>query len=126
MNLTVDIKILVLNRRPGIILEEDDIIRFRSQINEVEGGEKISSYFFRKIRQNREESNVECIKTEEFPTRDQIELIDSQDPETLQTINIRLLDNNTLLSGIQFEYDSGIGQSPFFYAGDGLDFVVDI
>ena len=53
-------------------------------------------------------------------------MIDSQDPETLQTINIRLLDNNTLLSGIQFQYDSGIGQSPFFYAGDGLDFVVDI
>ena len=42
--------------------EEDDVIRFRSQIDEVEGGEKISSYFFRKIRQNREESNVESIK----------------------------------------------------------------
>ena len=59
--------------------EEDDVIRFRSQINEVEGGEKISSYFFRKIRQNREESNVESIKTEEFPngTMDRVETMNA-------------------------------------------------
>ena len=47
--------------------EEDEAIRFRSQIDEVEGGEKISAYFFRQIRQNREESNVESIKTDDFP-----------------------------------------------------------
>ena len=47
--------------------EEDDSIRFRSQIDEVEGGEKISAYFFRTIRQNREESNVDSIITEDFP-----------------------------------------------------------
>ena len=59
--------------------EEDDVIRFRSQINEVEGGEKISSYFFRKIRQNREESNVESIKTEQFPngTMDRVETMNA-------------------------------------------------
>ena len=47
--------------------EKDESIRFRSNVDEVEGGEKISAFFFRKIQQNREESNIESIRTEEFP-----------------------------------------------------------
>ena len=48
--------------------EEDESIRFRAQVDEVECGEKISAYFYRTISQRRQESNIDSIKTDEFPT----------------------------------------------------------
>ena len=54
---------------------------------------------------------------EQFPQKDQLNYIDSRDPDTLQTINIRLKDQ-LILSGMEFTYDSGFGRSPFIYAGN--------
>ena len=51
-----------------IFEEEDDVIRFRAGIDNVEKGEKITPYFFRTIEQNRKESNIKRLVTEEYPT----------------------------------------------------------
>jgi hypothetical protein len=47
--------------------EEDDIIRFRAHINQAEFDEKLSPFFFRNILTNRADSNVNRLKTDEFP-----------------------------------------------------------
>ena len=48
--------------------EEDDVIRFRAGVDNVEKGEKITPYFFRSIEQNRKESNIKRLVTEEYPS----------------------------------------------------------
>ena len=48
--------------------EEDDGIRFRAGVDNVEKGEKITPYFFRRIEQNRKESNIKTLVTDEYPT----------------------------------------------------------
>ena len=47
--------------------EEDDVIRFRTGLDVIEKGEKITPFFFRTIEQNRKESNVLTLKTENYP-----------------------------------------------------------
>ena len=47
--------------------EEDEVIRFRTGLNEIEKGEKVTPFFFRTIERNREESNVTKLITEDFP-----------------------------------------------------------
>ena len=47
--------------------EEDEVIRFRTGLSEIEYGEKVTPYFFRTIQRNREESNVTKIVTEKYP-----------------------------------------------------------
>ena len=47
--------------------DEDDSIRFRAKIEDVEHGEKLSSYFFREIKKNQDESNVKSLKTTAHP-----------------------------------------------------------
>ena len=47
--------------------EEDDIIRFRTGLDNIEHGEKITPYFFRTIEQNRSSSNVHSLKTPMHP-----------------------------------------------------------
>jgi hypothetical protein len=46
---------------------EDDIIIFRAAVEEAEGDEKISPFFFRKILTNRQDSNVNKLTTEKYP-----------------------------------------------------------
>ena len=47
--------------------DEDDIIRFRTGLDNIEHGEKITPYFFRTIEQNRSTSNVHSLKTAAHP-----------------------------------------------------------
>ena len=47
--------------------EEDDVIRFRTGLDIIEKGEKITPFFFRTIEQNRKESNILKLKTDNFP-----------------------------------------------------------
>jgi exonuclease III len=47
--------------------EEDDVIRFRANLEETEHDERITLFFFKKIMSNRQEINVTCIKTSEYP-----------------------------------------------------------
>ena len=54
--------------KPGYnFQDEDDSIRFRAKIEDVEHGEKLSSYFFREIKKNQDESNVKSLKTTAHP-----------------------------------------------------------
>ena len=47
--------------------EEDDVIRFRAGLQNIEQGEKITPFFFRTIEQNRKESNITSLKTDKYP-----------------------------------------------------------
>ena len=47
--------------------ELDEVIRFRSMVEQVEHHEKLSPYFFKQIAANRQQSNVEKIKTTDHP-----------------------------------------------------------
>jgi hypothetical protein len=47
--------------------DEDAAIRFRSKVQEVESDEKLSLYFFARIKSNEKESNVENIITDKYP-----------------------------------------------------------
>jgi hypothetical protein len=45
---------------------EDEVIRFRAGVNQVEKGEK-TPFFFNQIQSKRLQSNVTCLKTDRFP-----------------------------------------------------------
>jgi exonuclease III len=47
--------------------DEDAAIRFRAKVDEAESNEKISPYFFARIKQNESKSNIETIKTSKYP-----------------------------------------------------------
>ena len=47
--------------------EEDDAIRFRTGLDVIEHGEKVTPFMFRKIEQNRKESNITMLKTIDNP-----------------------------------------------------------
>ena len=48
--------------------EEDDVIRFRAGLDNIEKGEKVTPFFFRTIEQNRKESNITSLKTDKYPS----------------------------------------------------------
>jgi exonuclease III len=47
--------------------EDDESLRFRAHVEEAEAGEKVTPYFFAKIKQNRFDSNIHRIKTSKYP-----------------------------------------------------------
>ena len=48
--------------------EEDDArVRFRAKVDDHENGEKVTPYFFNKIKQNRIDSNINQLKTAKYP-----------------------------------------------------------
>jgi hypothetical protein len=46
---------------------EDEVIRFRAGVDQVEKGEKATPFFFNQIQSKRLQSNVTCLKTDRFP-----------------------------------------------------------
>jgi hypothetical protein len=46
---------------------EDEVIRFRAGVDQVEKGEKVTPFFFNQIQSKRLQSNVTCLKTDRFP-----------------------------------------------------------
>ena len=47
--------------------EEDYTIRFRTGIDAIEHGEKVTPFMFRTIAQNRKQSNITRLKTDKYP-----------------------------------------------------------
>jgi hypothetical protein len=46
---------------------EDEVIRFRAGIDQVEKAEKVTPFFFNQIQSKRLQSNITCLKTDRFP-----------------------------------------------------------
>jgi hypothetical protein len=67
--------------------EEDNVIRFRANLDEAEHDKRITPLFFKKIMSNRQESKVTCIKTSKYlngtETREEtLDALDSHYKET--------------------------------------------